>query len=151
MESYDPVTDRPAGENTPAWAKWILLTLLFSAAAGGIATGGWILYRQVRSAAHAGIPLPRPVADQTDPAKGDAETPQGKTLLDLIKWPSEAIVFQGTGAGRNGELIAMISGESVAAGEELNGVRVLEISKRNVLLEFNGQTYRLEPGEQLKP
>jgi hypothetical protein len=157
MEQYDSRQERTelqqaageAGRKTPAGIKWILLILLFAAAFGGLGIGGYLLFGTVRTAAENMPALPS--RDKDEQAEPENIKPPEKTFLSLMKKPSAAVVFQGTGAGKDGEMLAIISGETVATGAELHGVKVLEITRQSVRLEFNGQEYQLAPGEQLKP
>jgi len=137
------------GRRTPAGIKWILLAILFAASFGGLGYGGYILFRSVRTAAD-GIPPLLP-SDQVEQAAPKSTKAPEKTFLGLKRKPSSAVVFQGTASGQNGEMLALISGETGAAGAELHGVKVLKITRQSVLLEFDGQEYLLEPGERLRP
>jgi len=150
-DSHSGQTDaqRKTGRPTPVWLKRILLTLFFTASLGGMGYGVTILFRSVRTAAES-IPALSPLneAEQAEPES--IKSPK-KPFLGLKKKPSTAVVFQGSATGKDGKMLALISGETVGVNAKLHGVKVLKISRQSVLLEFNGQEYLLQPGERLKP
>jgi Tfp pilus assembly protein PilX len=62
-------------------------------------------------------------------------------------WPHLQLVGV-VGKGKNGA--AMISGSVVAAGDEINGVTVLEVRSNGALLEFNGEQRFLKTGGHIE-
>lgn len=152
MELYDSRPEEEKQSDTKVRSKRVLLILPVVAILGGLAFAGYVFFEPVRAAVQA-VMSPSPANAPNDPGQSATEKvkPPEKSFLGLLKKPSAPIVFQGSVTGKDGEIMALISGETVTAGAELHEVKVLEVTRQSVLLEFAGKGYRLLPGEQLKP
>jgi hypothetical protein len=124
---------------TPAWLKRFLLVLLFASAAAGF----------VFSA--------RTTLPSTD---GVANFIGSKTFIKSSSFIEESfhsgsapltIICQGLSHNENQGTKAVINGKVVQSGSVIDGVRVLEISTSNVLVECRGESRRLAPGESFTP
>lgn len=134
------------------WIRIALALLLAAGVAAGLVFSGIPGTAPVRESVQKLLDRFRP--EETAPAAGAAEEPAAapqKPFRILVKKPPVPVIFQGTGSGPRGEQLAIISGETVASGAEVHGVKVLEISRQEVLLEFDGRTYRLRSGDRLDP
>jgi hypothetical protein len=128
---------------TPVWLKRTLLGLLFASAVAGIIFGGRLARK---SAAGLSGRL------RNDPAVTNRLN-ELQTFFEKSgpEEPAEEIVCQGVILTVNRGARVVINGEAVKTGEIIGGAKVLEITASNVLVECNGQTHRLAPGESFSP
>jgi hypothetical protein len=82
------------------------------------------------SATHTEVPI---ASESPDPSPWIEEVPV---------WRLQSIIL------RTGHPLAMINGQTVHVGDEVDGGRVLEIGPQAVVVEWGGERHRLEPAEQ---
>jgi len=135
---------------TPPWLNRILLVLLFASAVAGF----FFSTTRIR---HPAIKIPaflnklpsyfnRPDVPQKTHEFGDFVVFRDKSGLTEI-----AIVCHGMGVGKDGLSRAVIDGKIVAPGAIIRGMKIIEISASNILVECSGKSLRLEPGERVAP
>jgi hypothetical protein len=134
-------------KTTPAWIKWILLTLLFTSALAGFLSNGFLLKKTTSL-----------LSDSLSRIPGSTETNLSgfsklskKIDSDRRTFSDDMIICQGTIIRENGKSLAMINGRTAVVGGTINGLRILKITSSNVWVECNGETRRLVPGERFSP
>jgi len=126
---------------TSPWLKWTLLILLFTSAAAGC----FFAALQVRTSA-AFLPSLLHAETKHEPgAFGDFQTLLGKATSGQTE---NTLTCQGMIFDEKGGALAILNGQTTAAGAIINGVRILEITVSNVLVECNGETRRLGSGDR---
>ena len=148
---------------TPPKLKKLLVGLLFISALAGYASAAYLMLR-ARSAIQSTIAeTPKEHQSQTAAATsllesmipGRFERPKVGNFTgvrDLFRNPVEKeqvfmpLTFQGTLAGEEGA-IAIVNDEPLALGTEIQGVKVIAISDRVLILEYKGETKKLGVGE----
>ncbi|MBC8206943.1 MAG: hypothetical protein ISR84_04770 [Kiritimatiellales bacterium] len=78
------------------------------------------------------------------PAPEPAPKPAPKKVTK-DKWPE--LTFSGSAVGGN-EILAIINGRMLSVGSQLRGVKVLQIGKNEVLVEFEGEKRILRVDDQ---
>jgi hypothetical protein len=134
-----PEEKKTSLKGTPAWLKRSLLVLLFaSAAIGFIYSTRWIFPSTNGAAKFSGSkPVIKNNSFATKPFRSES-APQ-------------TILCQGLSHNETRGTKAVINGKVVDPGSVIDGVRVLEITTSNVLVECRGETRRLAPGERFSP
>lgn len=132
---------------TPVWLKWILLTLLFASAIAGFSSGRFFFKK---SAILHPVSLGQKLGSGTTNCGGISKI-SGKINSCLRNFSDGTIICQGTIIREKGKALAMINGRTASVGSTVNGVRIREINAGNILVEYNGQTRRLNPGERFEP
>ncbi len=139
--------EKAPAKNTPAWLKWTLLVLLFAASLTGLASGS----RQLKKpACRASAPSGKPFNSGAMNFRGFSNF-TGKTDFDRKKSSDGSITCQGTLIQENGKALAIINDRTVYAGNIIDGVKILEITRSHVLVEYRGKTRRLKPGDRFTP
>ncbi|MDD3276254.1 MAG: hypothetical protein PHP93_04295, partial [Kiritimatiellales bacterium] len=119
------------------------LSLLFASAGAGIIFGG--LFARKATAEWSGRLLNQPaVTNRLSEVQTFFEKPS-------VSRPVEEIVCQGVILTANRGARVVINGETVKIREVVGGAKILEITASNVLVECNGETHRLAPGESFSP
>lgn len=140
----DPTQTR----TTPTGLKWILLFLLFASAIAGFASSAFLFKKSARL-------LPASIGQRFKPgAMNFSGFSNFVEKTDSVHWPSFSdgpVSCQGIMTGENGKSLAIINGLTVSNGVTVNGVKILEISRSNVLVECRGEPRRLAPGESFIP
>lgn len=131
-------------KSTLARIKWPLIILLVAAVIAG-SVFGVLKVRRSAGGGSSGSP--------------DQETALGTQLNKMNAFfkktapdqPAGTILCQGVILSATRGARAIINGETAGTGVVVNGARILEITASNVLVECNGQTRRLAPGESFIP
>ncbi len=135
---------------TPPWLKRVLLVLLFASTVAGF------FFSAIRIR-HPAIKIPaffnkipsyfnKPALLSKTQEFGDFVVFRDKSGLTEI-----AIVCHGMGVGKDGLSRAVVDGKIVAPGAIIRGMKIIEISASNILVECSGKSLRLEPGERVAP
>ena len=127
---------KAAATSTPAWLKWPLLAIFFISALIGFISS----FPNIRHPT-AGFPM---AIKQAKP--NTMQTFFGKAVPVR---PPETVLCQGTIISADRGALAIIDGQSAKVGSVVSGVRIIEITASNVLVECNGKTRRLAPGEKI--
>lgn len=133
-----------AGNETPLWLKRTLLVLLFGSAAAGFIFTVFTIHHSLNGHSK--------VIDRQVPAleiKRD-DMPAIFQKSALVQ-STEIILCQGVVSSANGQAKAIINGETVETGAVVSGATILEITAGDVLIECNGITSRIAPGESYNP
>lgn len=72
-------------------------------------------------------------------------------FLDKTGLTKIEIICHGMGVGKDGISRAVIDGKIVAPGTTIRGMKIIDINASNILVECNGRSLRLEPGERVAP
>ena len=135
---------------TPPWLKRILLVLLFASTIAGFFFGALMVRRSVIKTPSFFNRIPsffnKSVSLKKTGEFGDFIVFRDKTGLTEIE-----IICHGMGIGKDGLSRAVIDGKIVAPGAIIRGMRIIEISASNILVECSGKSLRLEPGERVAP
>jgi hypothetical protein len=124
---------------TPAWLKRFLLVLLFASA-----TAGFVF------SARTALPSTDGVANFI----GSTPFIKSSSFIEESFHSESApltILCQGLSHNENRGTKAVINGKVVQPGSVIEGVRILEITTSNVLVECKGEIRRLAPGERFTP
>lgn len=128
---------------TPVWLKWLLLFLLFVSSATGFIFCSSMLQRSTSGLFKTLGKKPAIEASLNNlQAFFEAATPSSTTNI---------ILCQGTIITKDKGAIAIINGKPTKTGAVINGIRILEITASNVLVECNGKTRILKLGESFTP
>lgn len=143
----NPESGTAPAKTTPAWIKWALLTLLFTASLAGFFSNGLLFKKTAGMFSNA---LSQE-SGSTAANFGGFSKLSKKIDSDRQSFSDDNIICQGTITRENGKSLVMINGRTAAAGGTINGLRILKITSSNVLIECNGETRRLAPGERFSP
>lgn len=131
----------PAKKEAPSKKKKLLIALLILSIVAGSAGGVYFLYR---SSSVFGFSMKKSLEEF--PIKNLSDL---STLLQnkiATREPDIVLSFQGTLLGEQGA-IAVINDQMVAAGAEFEGVRIVEINNRKLVINYRGETQTLSIGE----
>ncbi len=143
----NPESETVPAKTTPAWIKWILLTLLFTSAPAGFFSSGFLLKKTISLSPDARWHPPEIIEENFSSFSKLSK----KIDSDRQKFSDDNIICQGTIIRENGNSLVMINGRTAAVGGTINGLRILKITSSNVSIECNGETRRLVPGERFSP
>lgn len=131
---------------TPVWLKRLLLFLLLASSAAGFILNSSMLQQSTSSLFKTLVKKPA-IENKLDGLQAffEAATPSTTTATTNI------ILCQGTIISKEKGALAIINGKPAKTGAVINSSRILEISASNVLVECNGKTRRLAPGEYFIP
>lgn len=149
---------------TPSWQKNILLGLLFISAITGYVGNAYLVFYARPSSQPSVTQKQGQLSEKPgeDPSLLEVILPNRKSrpaigsfteVRDLFRTAGEkeqvfvSFTFQGTLAGEQGTAIAIINDKPVAAGTEIQGVKVVAINDRVLVLEYKGETKKLGVGE----
>lgn len=141
----------PATGNTPIWLRKSLVTLLIISACGGFVSTGWTLHHSIQAGSEEPIQISSPgSAEKPDRleewiSRMEQSIPNGKSVS------RNGVTCQGMIAGDQGGALAVVNGQTVAAGSRINGVNIVEITADHIVVESGGQTRILEPGDSFVP
>ena len=149
MESVLKREKKSAGK-TPPWLKQLLLVLLLASTVAGFFFGALMVWRSVIQTPSFFNKFPsffnKSVSLKKAGEFGDFIVFRDKTGLTEIE-----IVCHGMGVGKDGLSRAVVDGKIVAPGAIVRGMKIIEISASNILVECSGKSLRLEPGERVAP
>jgi hypothetical protein len=134
----------PAPEIPSGLKKFLLAGLFISAAAGFACTV--LLTGTARSAFLSLIPTPTQRIQL--PEVKLSEWAQSSTFIPSVS-QKEPAFYQGLLTGAGGKAMAVIDGQPVTEGDQVNGIRILQLSGSTLSVEINGRTVTLEPGDRL--
>jgi hypothetical protein len=130
-------------KSTPGWLKWLLIALLFASASAGFIFSSSILW-QSTSGFFTNLGKKPAIENHLNHLQSFFETATPSSTTNII-------LCQGTIITRDRGPLAIINGKPAKTGAVINGVRIIEITTNNVLIEYNGKTRRLKPGESFIP
>lgn len=145
-----PVSPKPPSNNTPALIAVIILLLFI------ICGGTYILLQHKKTAAAQSSPEPKPIQVSEAPVTPDLppvleaapepapkpspepepEPPPEEAPEPAVKWPD--LNYSGAAASGN-QVLAIINGRMLSIGDKIQEVKVLQIGKTEVLVEFKGE------------
>jgi hypothetical protein len=128
----------------PVRLKRFLLGLLFICTIGGFIAGALSIRKTL-------IEFPALIDSKTKPTADKTGGFQALFEKAALSKPDSAPLYQGVIVGKEGQPMAVINGQATRSGTVTNGVRILEITENSLLIECNGETRRLRPGERLAP
>ena len=135
---------------TPSWLKRLLLVLLLASTVAGFFFGTLMVRRSAVKIPSFFNKIPsffnKSVSLKKSGEFGDFVVFRDKTGLTEIE-----IICHGMGVGKDGLSRAVIDGKIVAPGAIIRGMKIIEISASNILVECSGKSLRLEPGERVAP
>jgi hypothetical protein len=143
----NPESHKTSDKTTPAWLKWTLISVMFASALAGFFSNGILLKKMLS-------PFLTTLSKRSDasaPAFSGFSKLSNKIDSDRQKFSDATLICQGTIVRENGKSLAMINGHTATVGGTINGIRILKITSSNVLIECNGETRRLVPGERFLP
>jgi hypothetical protein len=143
----NPENETSPAKTTPKWVKWTLISVMFTSALVGFFSNGILLKKMLR-------PFSTTLSNQSSSSEvafGGFSKLSNKIDSDRQKFSDVAIICQGTIIRENGKSLAMINGHTATVGGTINGVRILKITSSNVLIECNGETRWIAPGERFLP
>ena len=136
--------EKAVTETTPVWLKRTLLFLLFGSAIAGFASIA--LKSDGLFPASPGQQFKSGIVNSTGFLNFSEKPGSGRRNSS-----DNTIFCQGTLIGENGKAMAVINGQTVSVGITIDGVKIMKITRSHVLVEFNGKTRRLAPGESFTP
>ncbi len=145
--SPNPESEIIPAKTTPVWAKWILIILLFASSLAGFFSNR-VLLKKTTSLFSAALSQP---SNPNAANFSSFSKLSNKIDSDRQKFSDATMICQGTIVRENGKSLAMINGHTATVGGTINGIRILKITSSNVLIECNGETRRLVPGERFSP
>lgn len=145
--SPNPESGIIPAKNTPVWAKWILIILLFASSLAGFFSNR-VLLKKTTSRFSAALSQP---SNPNAANFSSFSKLSNKIDSDRRIFSDDTIICQGTIIRENGKSLAMINGYTAAVGSTINGLRILKITSSNILVEYKGETHRLVPGERFSP
>jgi hypothetical protein len=135
---------------TPPWLKRLLLVLLLASTVAGFSLGTLMVRRSAGDIPSLFNKIPslfnKPAAF---PRIGESE--DFMVFLDKTGLTKIEIICHGMGVGKDGISRAVVDGKIVAPGAVIRGMKILDINVSNILVECNGKSLRLEPGERVTP
>ena len=135
---------------TPPWLNRVLLVLLFASTVAGF----FFSTTRIR---HPAIKIPEFFNKFPSFFSRPALPPKAKEFGDFVVFRDKSglteieIVCRGMGVGKGGLSRAVVDGKIVAPGAIIRGMKIIEISSSNILVECSGKILRLEPGERVAP
>jgi hypothetical protein len=142
--------EKKSVRKTPPWLKWLLLVVLFAS------TGAGFLSRTFR-VRHSAVDIPAffnkipSLFNKANLLQKSGEFGDFVVFRDKSGLTEIAIVCYGMGVGKDGLSRAVIDGKIVAPGAVVRGMKIIEISASNILVECSGKSLHLEPGERVTP
>lgn len=135
---------------TPPWLKWFLLILLFASTIA-VFFSRMPMVRRPAIKIHSLLSRIPSRSSQSANRKDADEFGDFTVFRDKSGLTEIAIVCHGMGVGKDGLARAVIDGKIVAPGAIIRGMKIIEISASNILVECSGKSLRLEPGERVAP
>jgi hypothetical protein len=93
----------------------------------------------------------KPISPKNSPAETRSRKQPLFEKTTPAKPSSSTVVCQGTILSKGYGPIAIINGQPAKTGSLINGVKIVEITASNVLIECRGKTRRLSPGDSFTP
>lgn len=125
------------------WIKRMLLVLLFGFTASGFILGARHFHQSSSGTAK--------TSDETLFHKPGLFSKAASAGKKTPIQPKGAIICNGTVISESGYGLAVINGRAVPSGSIVDGVKIIQITGSNILIESDGKTVRLAPGEIFVP
>ncbi len=139
---------------TPRWLRNGLLILLIGSAAAGLIFSVFA-FHQGAAALSSALKQPFTASAPHPLTRARIRTDEWNRLFDQIELDPQQetsghIVCQGMLVGENGRAVAAVNNQVAMPGSIINGAQIRSISTSNIVVEYNGQLFRLGAGDTLK-
>ncbi len=164
-EAISPVKEVPEEKPDRSWVVPTVVVILLLALLAGLVGGGYWVFvhkdelkekffpQEPVSTVSEPTEFTEPISESTEIIEVVEEAPKEKSpsfFRKIIK-KDRTITVRGTLIGKEGGSAALINEKMVPEGYLINGIRILQITDKSVVIQSDTLKYRLQVGESFNP